>query len=62
MTKGFAPNPRKCHATLKARAQNPAAVGEVIEKNLAEDDRSVVETVHGFLPDVFLGAGAVGPR
>jgi hypothetical protein len=43
-------------------AQNPAAVGEVIEKNLAEDDRSVVETVHGFLPDVFLGAGALGPR
>ena len=43
-------------------AQDTAAVGKVIEENLAEYDRSVVETMHGVLPDVFLGAGAFGPR
>jgi hypothetical protein len=42
--------------------QNAAPVGKVIEKNLAENDRSIVEAVHGVLPDVFLGAGAFGPR
>jgi len=43
-------------------AQHATAVGEVVEEDLAENDRSVVETVHGFLPDAFLGAGAFGPR
>jgi hypothetical protein len=46
----------------RCAAQNAATVGKVIEQNLAENDRSVVETVHGVLPDVFLGAGAFGPR
>jgi hypothetical protein len=42
--------------------QHTTAVGEVVEEDLAENDRSVVETVHGFLPDAFLGAGAFSPR
>jgi hypothetical protein len=42
--------------------QHAATVGKVIEENLAENDRSIVETVHGLLRDVFLGAGAFGPR
>ena len=57
------PEPPQMPRDVERRpAQNAATVGKVVEEDLAENDRSVVETVHGLLPDAFLGAGGFGPR
>jgi hypothetical protein len=41
--------------------EHAASVREVVKQHLAENDRSVVRTVHGLSADGFLGAGGLGP-
>ena len=46
----------------RSASKNAATVREVVEKDLAKDDGSVVGTMHGLAADGFLGAGGHGPR
>ena len=43
-------------------SENAATVLEVVEQDLAEDNGSVVGTMHGLSACGFLGAGGPGPR
>ena len=60
---GIRPEAPQMPSDIERRAaQYTTPVDEVVEENLAENDRAIVETVHGFLPDAFLRAGGFGPR